>query len=170
MAKKEKGAARTMPMRVLDDKGIAYTPRQQARKQFTAQGVADDLGVPVAWVVKAMIVQRSSGSFALFVIPGDAHLSLKKVAAVLGDKGAALAQQRDVERVTGFQVGAVSVLGFRRPSLRSGQRSDIPAYLDDGVLALERAVISSGRPDLGLELDPQDLLLALGGQAGDFVS
>ena len=47
MAKKEKGVARTMPMRVLDDMGIAYTPRQQARKQFTAQGVADDLGVPV---------------------------------------------------------------------------------------------------------------------------
>lgn len=162
MAKKEKGAARTMPMRVLDEKGIAYEPRQQGHKQFTAQGVADDLGVPVAWVVKAMIVQRSNGAFALFVIPGDVHLSLKKVAAVLGDKGAALAQQRDVERVTGFQVGAVSVLGFRR--------SDIPAYLDDGVLALERAVISSGRPDLGLELDPQDLLRALGGQAGDFTS
>ena len=163
MAKKEKGAAaKTMPMRVLDEKGIAYQARQQGHKQFTAQGVADDLGVPVAWVVKAMIVQRSNGAFALFVIPGDAHLSLKKVAAALGDKGAALAQQRDVERVTGFQVGAVSVLGYRR--------SDIPAYLDEGVLALERAVISSGRPDLGLELDPQDLLRAMGGQSGDFAS
>jgi Cys-tRNA(Pro)/Cys-tRNA(Cys) deacylase len=163
MAKKEKGAtAKTMPMRVLDEKGIPYQARQQGHKQFTAQGVADDLGVPVAWVVKAMIVQRSSGAFALFVIPGDAHLSLKKVAGVLGDKGAALAQQRDVERVTGFQVGAVSVLGYRR--------RDIPAYVDEGVLALERVVISSGRPDLGLELDPQDLLRALGGASGDFAS
>jgi Cys-tRNA(Pro)/Cys-tRNA(Cys) deacylase len=163
MAKKDKGAtAKTMPMRVLDEKGIPYKARPQGHKQFTAQGVADDLGVPVAWVVKAMIVQLSSGTFALFVIPGDAHLSLKKVAAVLGDKGAALAQQRDVERVTGFQIGAVSVLGYRR--------SDIPAYLDQRVLALERAVISSGRPDLGLELSPQDLLQAMGGQFGDFAS
>jgi len=163
MAKKDKSAAaKTMPMRVLDEKGIPYQARQQGHKQFTAQGVADDLGVPVAWVVKAMIVQRSNGAFALFVIPGDAHLSLKKVAAALGDKGAALAQQRDVERVTGFQVGAVSVLGYRR--------GDIPAYLDQRILALERAVISSGRPDLGLELDPQDLLRAMGGQSGDFAS
>jgi len=166
MAKKDKGAtAKTMPMRVLDEKGIPYEARQQGRKQFTAQGVAEDLGVPVAWVVKAMIVQRSDqgrGAFALFVIPGDAHLSLKKVAAALGDKGAVLAQQRDVERVTGFQVGAVSVLGYRR--------GDIPAYLDQRILALERAVISSGRPDLGLELDPQDLLRAMGGQSGDFAS
>ena len=163
MAKKDKGGtAKTMPMRVLDEKGIPYEARQQGHKQFTAQGVAEDLGVPVAWVVKALIVQRSNGAFALFVIPGDAHLSLKKVAAVLGDKGAALAQQRDVERVTGFQVGAVSVLGYRR--------SDIPAYLDQRVLALERAVISSGRLDLGLELAPQDLLRAMGAQCGDFAS
>ena len=109
-----------------------------------------------------MIVQRSNGAFALFVIPGDAHLSLKKVAASLGDTVVALAQQRDVERVTGFQVGAVSVLGYRR--------SDIPAYLDGGVLALERAVISSGRPDLGLELAPQDLQRAMNAQCGDFAS
>ncbi len=163
MAKKEKGAAaKTMPMRALDEKGIAYEPRPQEHKQFTAQGVADDLGVPVAWVLKAMIVRRSDGAFALFVIPGDAHLSLKKVAAVLGDKGAALAQQRDVERVTGFQVGAVSVLGYRR--------DDIPSYLDQRVLALERAIISSGRPDLGLEMDPQDLQRAMGAQTGDFSS
>lgn len=151
-----------MPMRALDEKGIPYEPRPQERKQFTAQGVADDLGVPVAWVVKAMIVRHSDGAFALFVIPGDAHLSLKKVAAVLGDKGAALAQQRDVERVTGFQVGAVSVLGYRR--------DDIPSYLDQRVLALERAIISSGRPDLGLEMDPQDLQRAMGAQTGDFTS
>lgn len=163
MAKKAKGAAaKTLPMRALEEKGIPYEARSQARKQFTAQGVADDLGVPVAWVVKAMIVQRANGAFALFVIPGDAHLSLKKVAAVLGDKGAVLAQQRDVERVTGFQVGAVSVLGYRR--------DDIPAYLDQRVLDLERVIISSGRPDLGLELVPEDLRRAMGAECGDYCS
>lgn len=160
MAKKKKATATTLPMRALDDKGIPYEPRQQARKQLTAEGVAEDLGVPVAWVVKAMIVQRSDRSFVLVVIPGDRQLSLKKVGAVLGDKNVALAAHRDVERVTGFQVGAVSVLGYRR--------DDIPSYLDQSVLALERVIISSGRPDLGLELDPQDLLRALGSTVDEF--
>jgi hypothetical protein len=36
------------------------------------------------------------------------------------------------------------------------------------VLELERALISSGRPDMGLELDPLDLLRALDAQVGDF--
>lgn len=157
---KKASTAKTMPMRILDEKGVAYTAREQAHKQFSAEGVAEDLGVPVAWVVKAMIVQRSDGSFALVVIPGDRHLSLKKVGAALGDKGVVLAGQRDVERVTGFQVGAVSVLGFRR--------EDVPRYFDQGVLDMERAIISSGRPDLGLEVNPHELLDVLAAQVGDF--
>jgi Cys-tRNA(Pro)/Cys-tRNA(Cys) deacylase len=160
MAKKKKATTKTLPMRILDEQGIPYQPRQQARKQFTAEGVAEDLGVPVAWVVKAMIIQGSDRSFSLVVIPGDLQLSLKKIGAVLGDKNVAMAQPRDVQRVTGYQVGAVSVLGYRR--------DDVPSYLDQNVLALERVVISSGRPDLGLEMDPQDLLRALDAQVGDF--
>jgi Cys-tRNA(Pro)/Cys-tRNA(Cys) deacylase len=160
MAKKSKATATTLPMRILDEKGILYEPRQQSRKQFTAEGVAEDLSIPVAWVVKAMIVQRFDRSFALVVIPGDRQLSLKKVGAILGDKNVALAQQRDVQRITGYQVGAVSVLGYRR--------DDIPSYLDQAVLDLERAVISSGRPDMGLEMDPQDLLRALAAHVDDF--
>ncbi len=160
MAKRKKSTATTMPMRILDEKGIPYEPRQQARKQLTAQGVAEDLQVPVAWVVKAMIVQLSDRSFALVVIPGDLQLSLKNVGVVLEDKNVTMAQHRDVQRVTGFQVGAVSVLGYRR--------DDIPGYIDQRVLGLERVIISSGRPDMGLEMDPQDLLHALGAEIGDF--
>jgi Cys-tRNA(Pro)/Cys-tRNA(Cys) deacylase len=160
MAKKKKTTAKNAAMRILDDKAIPYEPRQQARKQFSAEGVAEDLGVPVAWVVKAMIVQRSDRGFVLVVIPGDLQLSLKKIGGELGDKNVAMAQQRDVQRVTGYQVGAVSVLGYRR--------NDVPGYLDQRVLELERLIISSGRPDMGLEMAPQDLLQALGAQVGDF--
>ena len=160
MAKKKKSTTKTMPMRILEEKGVPYEPRQQARKQFTAEGVAEDLDVPVGWVVKAMIVQRSDRQFVLVVIPGDRQLSLKKVGTTLNDKNMALAGERDVQRITGYQVGAVSVLGFRR--------DDVPSYLDQRVLELERAIISSGRPNMGLEMDPQDLLRALGAEVGDF--
>jgi Cys-tRNA(Pro)/Cys-tRNA(Cys) deacylase len=167
MSKKTKVGARTMPMRALDEKGIPYEVHQQSSKQYTAEGVAEDLGVPVAQVVKAMLVQRSpnpsggSNPFVLFVIPGDRRLSLKKVGAALGDKKVQLASQRDVERVTGFQVGAVSVLGFRR--------EDVPGYVDGHVLDLEQVIISAGRPDTGLALVPGDMVRAIAGsQVGDF--
>lgn len=159
MAKKKKQSTKTLPMRILEEKGIAYEVRQQARKQYTAEGVAEDLGVSVAWVIKAMIVQCSDRSFALIAIPGDRQLSLKSAGGVLGDKNVQMANQRDVQRVTGYQVGAVSVLGYRR--------DDVPSYVDQNVLGLERVIISSGRPDMGLEMDPQDLLGVLAAQVGD---
>ena len=161
MSKKNKGGAKTMPMRALDEKRIPYEVHQQTSRQFTAEGVAEDLGVPVAQVVKAMLVQRSttpgggSNPFVLFVIPGDRRLSLKKVGAALGDKKVQLASQRDVERVTGFQVGAVSALGFRR--------NDVPGYVDQHVLELEQVIISAGRPDAGLALVPADMVRAIDG-------
>jgi len=161
MAKKKKSIAKTMPMRVLEQKGIPHEVHQHAHKQYTAEGVAEDLGIPVAQVVKAMIVQRSDRRFALVVIPGDRRLSLKKVSTALGDKKVTLALERDVQRVTGYQVGAVSVLGFRRP--------DVTAYVDERILEQETVIISAGRPDAGLALSPDDLLRALeGAQLGDF--
>jgi Cys-tRNA(Pro)/Cys-tRNA(Cys) deacylase len=167
MAKKKKGGAKTMPMRVLDEKVIPYDVRQQSSKQYTAEGVAEDLGVPVAQVVKAMLVQRStspgkgSSPFVLFVVPGDRRLSLKKVAAELDDKNVQLASERDVQRITGFQIGAVSVLGFRR--------DDVTGYVDQHVLDLEQVIISSGRPDVGLALVPSDMVRAIEGcQTGDY--
>ena len=106
-----------------------------------------------------MLVQRSrnngegSGPFVLFVTPGDRRLSLKKVAAALGDKKAQLASQRDIQRVTGYQVGAVSVLGFRR--------DDVPGYVYQHILEPEQVIISAGRPDAGLALAPADMVRAM---------
>jgi Cys-tRNA(Pro)/Cys-tRNA(Cys) deacylase len=160
-ARKKKRTAKTMPMRVLEQKGISYELHQHAHKQHTAEGVAEDLDVPVAQVIKAMILQRSDRGFVLIAIPGDVRLSLKKVAAALNDKGVKLATERDVQRVTGFQVGAVSVLGFRR--------ADVAAYVDQRVLELEQVIISSGRPDSGLALPSDALVQALeGAVVGDF--
>jgi len=161
MAKKKKSTRKTMPMRVLEQQGISYELHQHAGKLYTAEDVAEDLDIPVAQVVKAMIIQRSDGQFALVMVPGDRRLSLKKIGAALNDKNVKLATERDVQRVTGYQVGAVSVLGFRR--------SDVPTYVDQGVLELEQAIISAGRPDAGLALPPDALMQALeGAEVGDF--
>jgi Cys-tRNA(Pro)/Cys-tRNA(Cys) deacylase len=164
MAKKDKGIAKTLPMRALDEKGILYEAHEQSHKQYTSAGVAEELGVPVAQVVKAMIVQRSTraagqGEFAVVVIPGDRRLSLKRVGALLGDKALRLASERDVVRVTGFQVGSVSVLGFRR--------DDIAGYVDRQVLALPQVIISAGRPDVGLALAPDGMVRAMAAQVGN---
>ncbi len=164
MSGKDKGISKTLPMRVLDEKGILYSAHQQAHKQVTSAGVAEDLGVPVAQVVKAMIVQRSvrvpgCGEFIVAVIPGDRKLSLKKIGAILGDRGVLLAAERDVVRVTGYQVGSVSVMGFRR--------DDIAGYVDRRLLELPQVIISAGRPDVGISLAPAGMAQAMAAQVVD---
>jgi Cys-tRNA(Pro) deacylase len=161
MGKRKKRVTKTMPMRVLDAKEIPYRVEQHAHKQYTAEGVAEDLDIPLAQVLKAMIVRRSDRQFALVVVPGDRRLSLKKVGGALNDKDVALASERDVLRVTGFQVGAVSVMGFRR--------DDVLVYVDQHGLEQEQVIIGSGRPDAGLALFPAGLMKALeGAEVGDF--
>lgn len=151
---------KTQPVRALEAKGVAFVALEQTKSEYTAEGVAADLGLELAQVLKAMLVRYThsrrsspSGSFALFVTPGDRRLSLKKAGEVLGDKNVDLASERDVERITGFHVGAVSVLGLRR--------ADTPRFIDKQVLELEQVVISAGRPDLGLRLEPGALVSAL---------
>lgn len=159
---------KTQPIRALETKHVEFEALEQSRNEYTAEGVAADLGVELAQVLKAMLVcfhhpQRPSpgGSFALFATPGDRRLSLKKVGQVLSDKNADLAIERDVERITGFQVGAVSIVGLRR--------EDTPRYLDERVLTQGEVVISSGRPDMGLKLSPDALVNAIDSlQVGDF--
>ncbi len=164
MTKKDKGLAKTMPMRVLDEHAIPYEVHLHQHKQLTSAGVAEDLGVPLARVVKSMLVQRSAhgpgqGEFAVIVIPGDRRLSLKKAGAVLGDKALKLAAERDVVRVTGYQVGSVSVCGFRR--------GDIAGYVDQHLMDLPEIYISAGRPDAGISLTPQCLVQVMSAQVAN---
>jgi Cys-tRNA(Pro) deacylase len=151
---------KTQPIRALESKKIAFEPLVQSRKEYSAEGVAADLGVEVAQVLKAMLVRfsdperpRPGGSFALFVTPGDRRLSLKKAGEALNDKNTELASERDVEWITGFQVGAVSVLGLRR--------ENVPCYIDQHVLELNAVIISAGRPDLGIRMGSSALLEAI---------
>jgi len=148
-------------MEILEQKGINYDVHEHDRDQYTAEGVAEDLGIPVAQVVKAMLVQCDGSWFVLVVVPGDQRLSLEKVQAIVGAGKVRLASKQDVQRVTGYTVGAVSVMGFRQ--------GGVLTFVDQQVLALDQVIISSGRPDAGLALSPQDMMDALeGAQVGGF--
>lgn len=152
---------RTLPMELLEQKGIPYEIHQHEEDQYTAEGVARDLGVPVAQVVKAMLARCDESWYVLVVIPGDERLSLEKVRAAVGAGRVNLASKQEVERITGYTVGAVSVIGLRQ--------GGILPFVDERVLGLEQVIISSGRPEAGLALSPDDVMSALqGAQVGDF--
>jgi len=150
---------RTHAIRALDDLGIPYQVIVQDHKARNVEQAAEERGVPVAQIVKTLLVRRPDRKHLIALVRGDQRLSLKKLARLVGVKSLEMAPEADVPRLTGYQIGAVAPLGLRR--------SDVPIYVDQHILAEPRVSVSAGRHDAGLELATDDLVRAVGGQVAD---
>lgn len=150
---------RTHAIRALDDLGIPYQVIVQDHKARNVEQAAEERGVPVAQIVKTLLVRRPDKKHVIALVRGDQRLSLKKLARLVGVKSLEMAPEADVPRLTGYQIGAVAPLGLRR--------SDLPIYVDQHILAEPRVSVSAGRHDAGLELATDDLVRAVGGQVAD---
>lgn len=149
----------TWVTRTLDAAGVPYELRPHSKCVYTTEEAAHERGVRVEQIVKVMIARTSTDELVAVLIPGDKRLDLDKLRGVLRDKKAGLASQDEIERVTGFTIGAISPVGINR---------FMPVYMDRGVLREEMVAISSGSPDAGLLLRSADLLRLVGGALGDF--
>ena len=115
--------------------GVAHTLMSYTyRHGGGAEQAADDLGVEHARMFKSLVAQAGDGLvFAL--VPATGDLSRKKLAAAAGVKHAEMADPRDAERATGYQVGGMSPLGSRRR---------LPVYLDASGGEFERICLNAG--------------------------
>jgi Cys-tRNA(Pro)/Cys-tRNA(Cys) deacylase len=110
---------------------------------------AQALGRSASTVFKTLIVALDSGELVCAVIPSDARLSLKSIAAAAGARKADLSDPRKAERATGYVVGGISPLG---------QRRRLPTVVDASALSFDTVHVSAGRRGLELELAPEDLV------------
>jgi Cys-tRNA(Pro)/Cys-tRNA(Cys) deacylase len=126
--------------------------RYDYRSEGGAEQAAADLGVAAERMYKSMVA--AAGDELVFaLVPADSWLSLKKLAAAAGAKHAAMAQPRDAERVTGYQVGGISPLGSRK-TLR--------VFLDTGSQAFERVCLNAGNRGHIVEVGTADLVRLTG--------
>jgi Cys-tRNA(Pro)/Cys-tRNA(Cys) deacylase len=149
----------THAVRELEEKQIPFELLEHGHKARHAQEAADERGVPLAQVVKTLLVRRPDGRHLIALVRGDQRLSLKKLARLAGVKSLEMAPEEDVPRITGYQVGAVAPVGLRR--------KDVPIYVDQHIVQVPRVSISAGRHDTGLELTSADLVHAVNGRVAD---
>jgi Cys-tRNA(Pro)/Cys-tRNA(Cys) deacylase len=146
-------ASKTNAARLLDALHIAYELRAYDvdPDDLTAISVARKIGLPPEQVFKTLLT-RSSGNDHLFaVIPGDQELDLKKLAAVAGTRKLELAALKDVEPLTGYIRGGVTVLAAKKP---------FPAFADETIELFDVISISAGQRGLQIILSPADYLRA----------
>jgi Cys-tRNA(Pro)/Cys-tRNA(Cys) deacylase len=109
-------ARKTNAVRLLEAAGIGCELREYELtvEDFTAAAVAAQIGLPASSVFKTLIVDVTGTGPCFAVVPGDADLDLKALAAAVGGRKAHLVPLRDIHAMTGYVRGAVTVLGARK--------------------------------------------------------
>jgi len=145
--------AKTNAARLLDGLGIAYELRvyEVDLDDLTAVSVAKKIGMPPEQVFKTLLAHTGAGEHVFAVIPGDAELDLKKLAHAAGAKKAELAALKEVEPLTGYIRGGVTVMTAKRP---------FPAFADETIELFDAISVSAGMRGLQLVLAPADYLRA----------
>src|SRR5438270_11678950 len=110
---------KTNAARLLDQAGIAYELREYpvASEHLSAPEVAEAIGMPPEQVFKTLVLRGDRTGVLLAVIPGNAELDLKALAAASGNKQVGLAPVKEITALTGYVRGGVSPLATRKPYL-----------------------------------------------------
>ena len=120
---------------------------REARPSYGLEAAAA-LGVDPGRMFKTLVANVDD-RLVLAVVPVDGELDLKRLAAAVGGRRAAIADPAAAERATGMVVGGISPIGSRRP---------LAIVADVSILDHATVFVSAGRRGLQLELAPADLV------------
>jgi Cys-tRNA(Pro)/Cys-tRNA(Cys) deacylase len=160
-------APKTNAARLLDSLGIVYELRayEVDPNDLTAISVARKIDLPAEQVFKTLLTRATASTtnqrelaHLFAVIPGDTELDLKKLAHATSVKKVELASLKDVEPLTGYIRGGVTVLAAR---------TAFPAYADETIELHDIISISAGQRGLQLVLSPTDDLRATAATLAD---
>lgn len=151
---------KTNAARLLDKLGISYELRtyEVDPDDLTAISVARKIGMPIEQVFKTLLTRTSDNTHLFAIVPGDAELDLKKLASAAGVRKAELAALKDVEPLTGYIRGGVTVLAAKKP---------FPAFADETIELFDRVSVSAGQRGVQIVLSPADYLRATAADIAD---
>src|SRR3546814_16791650 len=87
------------------------------------------------------------GKRACAILASDREVSMKRLAAALGGKSAAMMPAAQAERVSGYKVGGVSTFG---------QPRRVPVAIDADALTQPRVYINAGQCGVQARTDPRE--------------
>ena len=151
---------KTNAARLLDQLKIPYELRayEVDPNDLTAISVAHKIGLPPEQVFKTLVTVTSDKEHLFAIIPGDSELDLKKLAQAAGTRKAELASLKEVEPLTGYIRGGVTVLAAKKP---------FRPFADETIELFDIISISAGQRGLQLLLAPADYLRAANATLAD---
>lgn len=150
---------KTNAARILDSLGIRYELREYEvdEEDLSAETVARKVGLPQEQVFKTLVCRGVPHGVSFAVVPAGSTLDLKALARLSGDKSIDTVPLKEVQPLTGYIRGGVTVLGAKK---------DYPAYADETIELFEVISVSSGARGTQLLLHPSDYLRASQAKVG----
>lgn len=150
---------KTNVMRLLDQKKVAYTPRQYDVSDGALDGVtaARRLGVAPETCFKTLVTVGASKKNHVFVIPVEKELDLKGAARAVGEKSIEMIKQAQLLPLTGYVHGGCSPVGMKKR---------FPTVIDASAEGLEEMTVSAGKVGRQVTLAPGDLAAFVGAEFG----
>lgn len=150
---------KTNAARLLDSLAIPYEIREYEvdPDDLAAESVARKIGMPAEQVFKTLVARGERIGIMFAVVPGDQQLDLKALAQLSGDKKVETVALKEVQPLTGYIRGGVTVLAAKK---------SYPVFVDETIELFDAISISSGARGAQLILAPSDYLQATGGKVG----
>jgi Cys-tRNA(Pro)/Cys-tRNA(Cys) deacylase len=142
---------KTNAARILESLAIPYTLQEYEvdPDDLSAVAVARKIALPVEQVFKTLLTTTGPDQYAFAVIPGDAELDFKKLARAAGARKAEMVSLKDVQPLTGYIRGGVTVFGAKK---------DFPVFADGTIELFDFISVSAGQRGTQILLAPQDYL------------
>jgi len=156
-------AKATRATAALEKAGVAFTVHSydyDPDADRIGMQAAEALGEPPARVLKTLMLLLD-GKPACAILPSDAQVAMKKLAAALGGKSAEMMKPADAERVTGFKVGGISPFG---------QMRSVPTAIEAAAMNQPYVFINGGQRGLQERLDPHDAARILAAKIAPIVA
>lgn len=144
---------KTNAARFLDALNISYTLQEYEvdPEDLSAITVARKVGLPPEQVFKTLLTAAGTGEHFFAVIPGDAELDFKKLAKAAGVRKTEMVSLKDVQPLTGYIRGGVTVFGARKA---------YPVFADETIELFDVISVSAGVRGTQIMLSPADYLRA----------
>ena len=152
---------KTNAARILDALGIHYELREYEvdEEDLSAESVARKVGLPPEQVFKTLVCRGDRSGVLFAVVPAGSELDFKAAARLSSDRSMEMVALREVQPLTGYLRGGVTVLGARK---------DYPAYADETIGLFDVISVSAGVRGTQLVLAPSDYLRATKAKTGPF--
>jgi Cys-tRNA(Pro)/Cys-tRNA(Cys) deacylase len=150
---------KTNAARILDALGIAYELRDYEvdEADLSAESVARKVGLPPEQVFKTLLCRGERTGPLFAVVPANGELDFKALARLSGDRSTEMVSLREVQPLTGYIRGGVTVLGARK---------EFPAFTDETIELFDTISISAGIRGTQILLAPADYLRASKAKVG----